>query len=99
MHPKVLDVAVFGLPDPEMGEFVQAVVQPAADVETSPELAEELREYVRERLAGYKVPRSIDFRDELPRQANGKLYKHPLRDEYRATMTDAEAAAVRSANP
>jgi acyl-CoA synthetase (AMP-forming)/AMP-acid ligase II len=99
MHPKVLDIAVFGLPDPEMGEFVQAVVQPAADVETSPELAEELREYVRERLAGYKVPRSIDFRDELPRQANGKLYKHPLRDEYRATMTDAEAAAVRSANP
>ena len=100
MHPKVLDVAVFGLPDPEMGEFVQAVVQPAPGVESSLALAEELRAYVRERLAKYKVPRTIDFRDELPRQANGKLYKHQLRDEYRAATTpESEPAAVRSTNP
>jgi len=91
MHPKVLDVAVFGLPDPEMGEFVQAVVQPAIDVEATPEFAEELRTYVREHLAGYKVPRVIDFRSELPRQANGKLYKHQLRDEYRARTTSPGA--------
>jgi len=91
MHPKVLDVAVFGLPDPEMGEFVQAVVQPAPEVDATPEFAEELRAYVREHLAKYKVPRVIDFREELPRQANGKLYKHQLRDEYRARMTSPGA--------
>jgi acyl-CoA synthetase (AMP-forming)/AMP-acid ligase II len=78
----VLDAAVFGLPDPEMGEYVHAVVQLDAGVAASPELAEELREYVRVNLAGYKVPRSVDFRAELPRSANGKLYKGPLREEY-----------------
>jgi long-chain acyl-CoA synthetase len=89
MHPDVLDVAVFGLPDKEMGEYVHAVVQLAEGVEPSPALAEELRGYARERLAGYKVPRVVDFRDELPRQANGKLYKQPLRDEYRAALESA----------
>jgi long-chain acyl-CoA synthetase len=84
MHDKVADVAVFGLPDPEMGEFVQAVVQLAPGVETSPELADELRAFVRERLAGYKVPRRIDFRAELPRLEAGKLAKYLLRREYLA---------------
>jgi long-chain acyl-CoA synthetase len=87
MHPKVLDVAVFGLPDLEMGEYVHAVVQPADGVVPAPELADELCAYVREHLAGYKAPRHVDFRDELPRQSNGKLYKQPLRDEYRAAIT------------
>jgi long-chain acyl-CoA synthetase len=82
MHPKVADVAVFGLPDHEMGEFVQAVVQPAAGVEPSDELAEELRRYAREHLAGFKVPRVVDFRSELPRLPTGKLYKRFLRDQY-----------------
>ncbi len=82
MHPKVADVAVFGLPDAEMGEYVHAVVQPAAGVEGSPELAEELRSYARENLAGFKVPRVVDFRAELPRLPTGKLYKRGLRDEY-----------------
>jgi acyl-coenzyme A synthetase/AMP-(fatty) acid ligase len=82
MHPDVADVAVFGLPDHEMGEFVQAVVQPAAGVEPSDELAEELHRYAREHLAGFKVPRIVDFRSELPRLPTGKLYKRFLRDEY-----------------
>jgi long-chain acyl-CoA synthetase len=86
MHPSVTDVAVFGLPDPEMGEYVQAVVQPADGVEGSPELAEELLHYAREHLARYKVPRVVDFRAELPRLPTGKLYKQGLRDEYRKAM-------------
>jgi len=84
MHDKVLDVAVFGLPDPEMGEFVQAVVQLVPGVAPSAELAEALRGYARSRLAGYKVPRRVDFRDELPRLPTGKLAKRLLRDEFRS---------------
>jgi acyl-CoA synthetase (AMP-forming)/AMP-acid ligase II len=86
MHPQVTDVAVFGLPDPEMGEYVHAVIQPAEGVEGSPELAEELLDYAREHLARYKVPRVVDFRAELPRLPTGKLYKQGLRDEYREVM-------------
>jgi long-chain acyl-CoA synthetase len=86
MHDKVLDVVVFGLPDPEMGEFVQAVVQLMPGVEPGEELAEELRGYARGRLAGYKVPRRLSFRDELPRLPTGKLAKHALRDEFLAAM-------------
>lgn len=82
MHPKVADVAVFGLPDAEMGEYVHAVVQPEVGVEPSDELAEELRNYARRHIARFKVPRVIDFRPELPRLPTGKLYKQPLRQEY-----------------
>jgi acyl-CoA synthetase (AMP-forming)/AMP-acid ligase II len=82
MHPKVLDVAVFGLPDPEMGEYVHAVVAPAAGVDGSAELVEELRGFARRHLAGYKVPRVVDFRAELPRMPTGKLAKGSLRAEY-----------------
>ena len=84
LHPQVADVAVFGLPDEEMGEYVHAVVQLETGVEPTDALAEELRNYARQRLAGYKVPRVVDFRADFPRLPTGKLYKKPLREEYLA---------------
>ncbi len=86
MHGKVADVAVFGLPDPEMGEFVQAVVQLAPGVSAGPETEDELKAFTRAHLAGYKVPRHFDFRDELPRLETGKLAKYLLRREYLAKI-------------
>jgi acyl-coenzyme A synthetase/AMP-(fatty) acid ligase len=81
-HPKVIDVAVFGIPDEEFGEEVKAVVQPIDGISGSPELEQELLGFIREKLAHYKCPRSIDFESELPRLATGKLYKRLLRDPY-----------------
>jgi len=81
-HPKVEDVAVFGIPDGEWGEEVKAVVQPAPGVESGPALSAELLAFSAEHLAKYKCPRSVDFMAELPRDPNGKLFKRKLRDPY-----------------
>lgn len=82
LHPKVLDVGVIGLPDSEMGERVHAVVQVADGHSGGPELAEELRDYLRERIAHFKVPQTIDFSDDLPRTPTGKLQKRKLKESY-----------------
>ncbi|MFT4288745.1 acyl-CoA synthetase [Nocardioides sp.] len=81
-HPAVLDVAVFGIPNPEFGEEVKAVVQLADPSATGPGIGEEIREYVRDRLARHKVPRTVDIVEALPRSPAGKLYKRQLRERY-----------------
>lgn len=81
-HPKVMDVAVFGIPNEDFGEEVKAVVQPVSMADADDALARELMAFCREHLADVKCPRSIDFMEELPRHPTGKLYKRLLRDQY-----------------
>ncbi len=81
-HPKVMDVAVFGVPNEEFGEEVKAVIQPVNMGEAGPDLERELIGYCRSMISPIKCPRSIDFRENLPRHPTGKLYKRLIRDEY-----------------
>ncbi len=82
LHHKVADAAVFGVPNADLGEEVKAVVQAAPGIDAGPNLADELIAFCMNGLAPQKVPRSIDFMDELPRLPTGKLYKRILRDKY-----------------
>ena len=82
-HPAVGDVGVVGVPDDDWGEIVVAVVEPQPGVSPSEQLAAELVEWCRERIAHYKCPRRVEFTGALPRHDNGKLYKHQLREQLR----------------
>jgi acyl-CoA synthetase (AMP-forming)/AMP-acid ligase II len=80
MHPSVADVAVIGIADDEMGQSVRAVVQAAAGVTPDPDLALELMAFARQKLAGFKCPRSIVFTDQIPRLPTGKLLRRRVRE-------------------
>jgi long-chain acyl-CoA synthetase len=83
-HPRVADVAVFGIPNTEWGEEIKAVVEllPDQRSDSADVVRAELLEFLQGRVARYKLPKSIDFIDALPRDPNGKLYKRRLRDPY-----------------
>lgn len=87
-HDKVADVAVFGVPDDEFGEKVQAVVEPMNWADATDETAIEIMEWLRERISHIKLPKALDFQEKLPRTDTGKLYKRHLMDEYKGGARD-----------
>jgi long-chain acyl-CoA synthetase len=94
-HPAVADVAVVGIPDAEWGELIVAVVEPSPGRVADPALVDELLARCRDRLAGYKCPKRVEFRDSLPRTDAGKLYKRQLRDELMGEVRGGGRGSVR----
>lgn len=81
-HPAVADVAVFGIPNPDTGEEIKAVIELRAGFEGNDDTTKSIMDYCRDNLARQKHPRSIDYTTEMPRDPNGKLYKRKLREPY-----------------
>ena len=81
-HERVADVAVIGVPNAEFGEEVRAVVEPVRWTEANAETAQEILAWLGERISPVKMPRTLEFYPQLPRQDNGKLYKQRLLDDY-----------------
>ena len=81
-HPKVFDVAVIGVPNPDMGEEMKAIIQPIDWTDATEAFGQEIIDYCREKLGSIKSPKSVDFDKAIPRQENGKLYKRLLRSRY-----------------
>jgi long-chain acyl-CoA synthetase len=85
-HPKVRDVAVFGVPDPQWGEAIKAVIEVSDGAEPGERLTDELKQFLEGRLARYKWPKSFDYVSTLPRTETGKLMKRTLREPYWAGL-------------